>query len=143
MSKQINRYALADMVRALNDFLENEPEDDEIEELYDQNADDVIDLYAECHNMLQAIDEVDDVSELADMENPINEDAIYRKVWKEHVVEDIRSHLEDRDITLDEDVIETIATRYVYDGDYDCNLSYCNNLDNLIDEYAREEDYMI
>lgn len=143
MDKQINRKALADMVKALYDFLENEPEDEEIEELYDQNAEDVIELYEECHNMLQAIDNVDSVAELAEMPSSINDEAIYRKVWKEHVIEDIEGRLEERDITLNEGTIDTIATRYVYEGDYDCNLCYWDNLDNLIDEYAREEDYTI
>lgn len=66
-------------------------------------------------------------------------DDIYRLVWKEHTKEDVKSRIEDLQI-MDENnknfntVVETVAARYVYNGDYDCNLTYWNNIDNLIDE---------
>ena len=59
-------------------------------------------------------------------------DKIYREVWKEHVMEDIRSHAEDMEVELSNDDIEDIAERYVYNGDYECNLSYWQNIENLI-----------
>lgn len=59
-------------------------------------------------------------------------DDIYRHVWKEHVAEDVRSHIEDTDVELSDDDIDEIAEIYVYNGKYDCNLSYWQNLDNLI-----------
>ena len=88
-----------------------------------------------------ALNTIEVDGKVIDFNSETNDDAIYRKVWKEHVIEDIESHLEDIDIHLDEDTIDLIATRYVYDGDYDCNICYWDNLDHLIDEYAREEDY--
>lgn len=59
-------------------------------------------------------------------------DKIYREVWKEHVMEDIRSHAEDMEVELSNDDIDDIAERYVYNGDYECNLSYWQNIENLI-----------
>lgn len=67
-------------------------------------------------------------------------DDIYRYLWAEHVREDVESQLsarngEDEDDTdIDEEIIEYVVERYVYEGRYDCNLSYWDNIDNLIDE---------
>lgn len=65
-------------------------------------------------------------------------DQIYRALWITHVKEDIRSHGEDTDQALTEDDIDIIADRYVYQGDYDCNLSYWDNIQALIDEIKRK-----
>lgn len=76
----------------------------------------------------------------------IEKDDLYRYLWSEHVREDVESRLssdyEEMMLTAsgetDEDrlkaVIENVVERYVYDGDYDCNLSYWENIDNLIEE---------
>lgn len=69
----------------------------------------------------------------------VTKDEIYRMLWKEYVVEDVTQHLETRDDinkSSEEmiEMIDRIATRYVYDGEYDCNLPYWDNLDNLIEE---------
>ena len=66
-------------------------------------------------------------------------DDIYRLVWKKYVKEDVKSRIEDLHVLDKNDenfniIVETVATRYVYDGDYDCNLTYWENIDNLIDE---------
>ena len=90
-----------------------------------------------------ALNTIEVDGKVIDFNSETNDDAIYRKVWKEHVIEDLIGHLEDRDIVMDDERIDKIATRYVYDGDYDTELPYWENLDNLIDEYAREEDYTI
>lgn len=72
--------------------------------------------------------------------NAEEKDAIYRYLWREHVEKDVRSqldqnprleHLSDEEY---ENLIKSVATRYVYDCRYDCNLSYWDNLDNLISE---------
>lgn len=65
-------------------------------------------------------------------------DQIYRALWITRVKEDIRSHGEDTDQALTEDDIDIIADRYVYQGDYDCNLSYWDNIQALIDEIKRK-----
>lgn len=79
------------------------------------------------------------LSTLSDYEK----DRLYRSLWYDHVVQDIHSRLEDisdpddpedRYAPLTEDNITHIAYRYVYNGDYDCNLDYWTNLENLIDE---------
>lgn len=55
-------------------------------------------------------------------------DYIYRRVWKEHVKEDVKNMYED----MDDDRVERIAEMYVNEGEYDCNLSYWSNLENLV-----------
>lgn len=69
-------------------------------------------------------------------------DNIYRRVWSEHVKEDFEARIEERfnnyfDIT-DED-INKMVNLYVYDGQYDCEQSYWDNLDNLINQILREK----
>ena len=59
-------------------------------------------------------------------------DQIYRYLWSEHVTEDVKSLCDDNETTLTNDAIEHIVNQYVYDGEYDCNLSYWDKLQNLI-----------
>lgn len=67
------------------------------------------------------------------------QDYIYRAVWFKHVVEDVAGRLEERNIPDEDDSIKNnVAQRYVYQGDYDCNLSYWDNIDNLINEVLKE-----
>lgn len=70
--------------------------------------------------------------------DPRTADALYRAVWKDHVLEDIRSRVDD----LDEEPLapeqeDYAAELYVYEGKYDCNLCYWDNIDNVI-QTARE-----
>lgn len=65
-------------------------------------------------------------------------DDIYRYLWAEHVKADIEEYAEDNDITLDEEDVEAIANRYVYDGKYDCNLDYWTNIGKLIEQCQRD-----
>ena len=67
-----------------------------------------------------------------DIQNQIYRDKIYREVWKEHVMEDIREFLKDNDMKLDDEHIDKAATLYVMHGKYDCNLSYWSNIENVI-----------
>lgn len=80
-----------------------------------------------------------DVTSLIDTWSEQAKDEAYRYLWLSYVKTDVISHAEDEleDITLTDDEVELIARRYVYEGDYDCNLSYWQNLDNLIDETIR------
>lgn len=67
----------------------------------------------------------------------------YRQLWLSHVVEDMLSHMEDyleKNQTLTDDEVLHAARKYVYDGRYDCNLSYWQNLENLIDEELRNRE---
>lgn len=74
---------------------------------------------------------IDEVKKL----DAVTKDEIYRMLWKEYVVEDVTQHLEERGnlYMYSEEMIDRIAARYVYDGEYDCNLPYWDNLDSLIE----------
>lgn len=60
-------------------------------------------------------------------------DVFYRKVWAEHVKEDILTFTENEDIEVADEEADRVASAYV-NGRYDCNLSYWENLHNLIQE---------
>lgn len=86
-----------------------------------------------------------DTEEMLSKISGAQKDELYRALWKEHVVEDVRGRLDEMDIDgvsdLDEEdyelFIDSVANKYVYDGDYDCNISYWDNIDNLIDEESK------
>lgn len=59
---------------------------------------------------------------------------IYRMVEATYVDIDVRTQLENRELALTEEQIGAIVDRYVENRDYDCNLSYWTNIDNLIDD---------
>lgn len=65
-------------------------------------------------------------------------DALYRSLWHEHVKNDIRSYMNETVHVLSEEEITRIADRYVYNGEYDCNYSYWENLDVLMTEIIKE-----
>lgn len=74
----------------------------------------------------------------------VEKDIAYRQLWLPHVTEDVRAHMTDyldKDQYLSDDNIEKIANRYVYEGRYDCNLSYWQNIENLIDEELNRKSY--
>lgn len=65
--------------------------------------------------------------------DPRTADALYRAVWKDRVLEDIRSRAEDLgDEPLAPEQEDYAAELYVYEGKYDCNLCYWDNIDNVI-----------
>ncbi len=70
------------------------------------------------------------------MKTPELADKIYRKLWYPHVVEDVKSYMRGNYPRYVDDLVqiisEDVATRYVYNCKYDCNLSYWDNIDNLI-----------
>ncbi|MBO5435958.1 hypothetical protein J6A31_09200 [bacterium] len=84
-------------------------------------------------------DSAETIAEKIETLDSITKDAIYRRLWLPHVIEDITSHLETRGELedFDENDIIVMAKQYVYDGDYDCELGYWDNIDNLIDNYNR------
>lgn len=61
-------------------------------------------------------------------------DTLYRHLWAEHVRQDVESFCEDEGLDFPDSVVEHIAERYVYDGDYDCNRSYWDNIGELVRE---------
>lgn len=77
---------------------------------------------------------------ILDPQDPaVEEDAIYRMVWKRHVAEDVRVFAEDNGKVVTPEIVDTVAQRYVYEGDYDCNLSYWQNIENLLTEVIEQE----
>lgn len=67
----------------------------------------------------------------------VEKDKIYRMVWAEHVTDDILSHAEDIGVEISKEDAETLAESYVCDGEYDCNLSYWDNIENLMEDYTK------
>ncbi len=72
--------------------------------------------------------------------DPQVRDAVYRLLWSEYVKEAIKSQIneDDRFDDIDDESIEALAERcsdrYCIEGDYDCNLEYWTNIQNLIDD---------
>lgn len=83
----------------------------------------------------------DQIVEKLDTKNR-NRDTVFRMLWAEHVREDVLSYLSSPEeshllyqygVDFDNSSIAEIAGRYV-NGEYDCNRSYWENLDALIEE---------
>ncbi len=70
--------------------------------------------------------------ELLDNLSGSERDDIYRALWFDHVAEDVTNLLEENESEINDDIVSAIAERYVYDGDYDCNLDYWTNLRILL-----------
>lgn len=65
----------------------------------------------------------------------LKEDEIYRQVKCRYVADDAADRMKERGIEDPDDSIRyAVAERYVLDGDYDCNLDYWANIDNLINQ---------
>lgn len=65
----------------------------------------------------------------------LKEDEIYRQVKCRYVADDAADRMQEREIEDPDDSIRyAVAERYVLDGDYDCNLDYWANIDNLINQ---------
>lgn len=75
-----------------------------------------------------------EIHEMIDSFSPYEQDRIYRYLWGQHVREDVVNHAENIGVELDDGTIDTIVDRFVEHGDYDCNLDYWANIENLIEE---------
>lgn len=64
--------------------------------------------------------------------NDYEKDMLYRILWLEYVKQDIDQFAEDNDIDIEEGDVDVAAERYVFEGEYDCNLSYWVNINNLL-----------
>ena len=76
-----------------------------------------------------------EVKAFIDKLTPKQKDEAYRILWSDYVREDVVSHAETIGVALDEDTIDTIVDAYVYYSNYDCNLSYWDNIESLIDAH--------
>lgn len=59
--------------------------------------------------------------------------AVHRYMQHLNVKEDIEGYAEEHELNLTEFEVEQAADLYVYDCEYDCNLSYWDNISNVID----------
>lgn len=68
-------------------------------------------------------------------------DYIYRRLWANHVKEDFISRIKDNFSWLkyDDKDIEECANRHVFEGDYDCNCTYWDNIDAIIYDYFEKQ----
>lgn len=77
-----------------------------------------------------------DLEKLAENLDFKTSDNLYRILHMPYVKEDVEQMIKDLEIDTSaynlECFIDDCASRYVYDGDYDCNLSYWQNLENII-----------
>ena len=64
-------------------------------------------------------------------------DRFYRKIWAEHVLEDIQGYADTAGIQVSESEAKAAAKQYV-NGKYDCNISYWENIHNLLEK--RDDD---
>ena len=66
------------------------------------------------------------------------EDLLYRKLWLPYVIEDVLSYADDHmGIKLTMEYADYIARKYVDNGEYDCNITYWDNIENLINSYYK------
>lgn len=93
-------------------------------------TDALLQLYRPINNNAVDIDEQCD--EIINNLSPAQKDLIYRKLWYNHVLEDVDSNF----VNASDDIKKEVARRYVYDGNYDCNRSYWDNLQALVDEVS-------
>lgn len=81
-------------------------------------------------------------SELIALLTDAQKDELYRMLWSDHVREDVEAAMEDYSGSLPDNenereaLVESVVNAYVYDGRYDCNLSYWDNINNLLDDYS-------
>lgn len=77
-----------------------------------------------------------DLEKLAENLDFKTSDNLYRILHMPYVKEDVEQMIKDLEIDTSaynlKCFIDDCASRYVYDGNYDCNLSYWQNLENII-----------
>ena len=78
---------------------------------------------------------LEQVQELIKELSAVEKDQLYRDLWYPYVVEDVEDRLDVLEIEPTETCVEQVATDIVYHGEYDCNLTYWDNVDKLINRY--------
>ena len=90
--------------------------------------------------MSQNLSSLEKAQNLIDKMESDVKDSVYRLLWQEHVKEDVATQFEEdkRFENMSEENMDALADqcsyRYCFEGDYDCNLDYWSNIQNLIDE---------
>lgn len=62
---------------------------------------------------------------------------VYDKMRYEHVREDVIERAKDQNVKLTLSAVNKIAYEYVYEGEYECNMSYWDNIDVLMANYNK------
>lgn len=63
-----------------------------------------------------------------------------KRMHREADIASILSHAEDIGVEISKEDAEILAESYACDGEYDCNLSYWNNIENLMEDYIKPEE---
>ena len=99
-----------------------DPELDRLMEEHDKNVrDDAISKFSSAEPSL-----------IIERMSSSQKDDIYRALWAEQVKQDVKDRMTEIDVILDDDSVLDVVHRYVYEGEYDCNYSYWDDLDTLI-----------
>lgn len=104
----------------------SDPELERLMEEHDKNVrDDVVSKFASAEPSL-----------IIEHMSSGQKDDIYRMLWADQVEKQVEKDVKDRmieiDVILDDDSVLDVVHRYVYEGEYDCNYSYWDDLDTLI-----------
>ena len=76
-------------------------------------------------------------SEIFAQLNSTQKDELYRMLWSDYVYGDVMEVLKSNNDVSEEDyddIANSVTNSYVYNGRYDCNLSYWDNINNLVNE---------
>ena len=68
------------------------------------------------------------------LERVKDKNTLYRLLWADYMYEDVYGFVKENGYSLNESGVQEVVDRYVYNGDYDCNLSYWDNINNLVQE---------
>ena len=68
---------------------------------------------------------------------PAERDGIYRLQLYNYTKEDVEGFCEENGYELTDDQIDNVTNRYVYEGEYECNLDYWQNIENLVQDELR------
>ena len=74
------------------------------------------------------------IDKILDELNCYEKDLLYRKLWSHYVESDVRSEHSN----LSQEEVNKVVERVVYEGDMDCNLSYWDNISNIVNELKQE-----
>lgn len=107
------------------------PKEDIPDDLLNDNENDSNDVIHNA-NIDTSSDLTGKALEFAESASSTDMDMIYRKVRYQYVINDIKDCIKDTGTELTDDQIAYAARKYAYDGKYDCNLSYWDNIENLI-----------
>lgn len=81
----------------------------------------------------------EDIQALAEQFSAAQKDSLYRYFWSQRVRTDVVEYCKSNDLVLTDQNIDLVVDRYVNMGDYDCNISYWDNIHNLVTDVSASE----